>query len=65
MNKITRLLDTVNWKWELCIWDNTGTDLSPKTTYFELLVVFPVPCNQTMRYLKIHDYCLLSFPISL
>jgi len=31
-----------------------------KTAYFEILMVFPNPCNQIMGYLKIHD--LSSFP---
>jgi hypothetical protein len=30
VNKITGLLSTVIWSWELCILDNTGTNLSPK-----------------------------------
>jgi hypothetical protein len=35
-----------------------------KTTYFELLVVFPNPCDQIMRYPKILDY-LSYFPFLL
>jgi hypothetical protein len=30
VNKIAGILSTVNWKWELCSMDNTGTNLSPK-----------------------------------
>jgi hypothetical protein len=60
VNKIA-LLSTVNWKWELCIMDNTGTNLSLKHI-LNFLWRSPIPVTRLWGILKFRTTVFFSFP---
>lgn len=65
MNKITGLLSTVNWKWELCVWDNTGKNLFPEPHILRFLWCSPIPVTRLWGILKFMTVFFFSLPISL